>query len=107
MVITLLLLGIFLLIINYLIESAFNDTLTNKYVQENPKKSAAYDFNDADIIELSGFLEAKSKIDDIHLVGRISIPSVNMSVPIGIGRVSTLALTAGIMTKNQIMGQDN
>ncbi|MCA9764871.1 MAG: class A sortase [Carnobacterium sp.] len=95
-------------LLSYTIDSLSKDSLSRDKIKLNQQKNARYDFEEVGLLDLEDIIYALNHTDDIHIVGRMSIPSVSMNLPIGLGTsTSTLALTAGTMKKDQVMGEKN
>ncbi|MFD0715524.1 class A sortase [Paenibacillus sp. GCM10027626] len=119
--IVLLLTGIFFLayepIINWVVSSGTEAVNLNVSdfrkpesieAQKEEQKEVSYDFNEVEELDLKTVLMAKLNKDDIVVAGGISIPSVHLNLPIGKGTSKyTLALTAGTMKEDQVMGEGN
>ncbi|MBC2575677.1 class A sortase [Peptostreptococcus canis] len=72
------------------------------------KKKAEYDFDKVKELKLSTIKNSKNKVDFSYADGAISIPSINMSIPIFIGLNNyNLTYGAGTMKEDQIMGERN
>lgn len=76
---------------------------TNK---EQP--DVTFDFDQVENLSVSDIIQANKDKKNMLIIGTISIPSVNMKLPImrGVGK-SVLASGAGTMKKNQKMGKGN
>ncbi|WP_313469395.1 class A sortase [Carnobacterium sp.] len=97
---------------NYIVHHATNDLSLNQLSKEDVKSnqaaSASFDFSKIEMLDFQSIVNARLNIDDINIVGGISVPSVGLNLPIGLGlSPSTLALTAGTMKENQVMGKGN
>lgn len=76
--------------------------------EKNNEQNVSFDFEEVEELDLKTILMANLNKNEIIVVGGISIPSVNLNVPIGKGTSKyTLALTAGTMKKGQVMGEGN
>lgn len=77
-------------------------------IDENQQKEASFDFDEVQLLDFKTVTAAQFNIDQINVIGGISIPSVGLNLPIGKGTSEyTLALTAGTMKEDQIMGEGN
>lgn len=77
-------------------------------IDKNKQKKASFDFEEVRLLDLKTVALAHFNSDQINVIGGISIPSVNLNLPIGKGISEfTLALTAGTMKENQVMGKGN
>ncbi|RTQ96486.1 class A sortase [Lysinibacillus telephonicus] len=84
------------------------DTISASEIEKNNEKNTSFNFEEVEELDLKTILKANLNKDDISVIGAISIPSVNLNLPIGKGTSSyTLALTAGTMKENQAMGEGN
>lgn len=72
------------------------------------KQEPTFHFAEVAELNLETILMANLNKDEIHVIGGISIPSIDMNLPIGEGVAPyTLALTAGTMKPDQVMGEGN
>lgn len=77
-------------------------------IEKNQQKKASFEFEEVQLLDLETVALARFNSDQINVIGGISIPSVNLNLPIGKGTSEyTLALTAGTMKENQIMEERN
>lgn len=77
-------------------------------IDKNKQKKASFDFEEVRLLDLKTVALARFNSNQINVIGGISIPSVNLNLPIGKGISEfTLALTAGTMKENQVMGKGN
>lgn len=84
------------------------DTVSADEMDRNNKKQTSFNFEEVKELDIKTILMANLHKDEITVIGGISIPSVNMNLPIGKGTsIYTLALTAGTMKENQLMGEGN
>lgn len=84
------------------------DSIDASTIEENHQKEAAFEFDEVQMLDLETVALAQFNSDQINVLGGISIPSVGLNLPIGKGTSSyTLALTAGTMKEDQVMGQGN
>lgn len=76
----------------------FNDAL----------EEADFDFEEVQSLSIWEVLQAQANRKDLPVIGSIGIPSVDMQLPIlkGVGK-SALAVGAGTMKPEQVMGQGN
>jgi sortase A len=72
------------------------------------KRAANYDWDQVERISLDKVALAQLQKDRIQVIGLLTIPDINMYLPIaaGVDNVA-LALAAGTMRANQVMGQGN
>ncbi|HZH59858.1 MAG TPA: class A sortase, partial [Metabacillus sp.] len=97
---------------NWLVSIGVNkigiDTISASEIKKNNEKDTSFNFEEVQEIDLKTILMANLHKDEITVIGGISIPSVDLNLPIGKGTSSyTLALTAGTMKENQVMGEGN
>lgn len=84
------------------------DTVDANTIEENNQKEATFEFDEVQMLDLETVALAQFNSDQINVLGGISIPSVGLNLPIGKGTSTyTLALTAGTMKEDQVMGQGN
>lgn len=84
------------------------ESMDTNDINENQQKKATFDFEEVQLLDLETVALARFNSDQINVIGGISIPSVNLNLPIGKGTSEyTLALTAGTMKENQVMGKGN
>lgn len=84
------------------------DSIDANTIEENHQKDADFEFDEVQMLDLETAALAQFNSDQINVLGGISIPSVELNLPIGKGTSSyTLALTAGTMKEEQVMGEGN
>ncbi|WP_407371329.1 class A sortase [Carnobacterium sp.] len=84
------------------------ESMDTSDIDKNQQKKASFDFEEVRLLDLKTVALARFNSDQINVIGGISIPSVNLNLPIGKGTSEyTLALTAGTMKENQVMGKGN
>lgn len=77
-------------------------------IKENQQKEASFDFEEVAMLDFETVALAQFNSDQINVLGGMSIPSVDLNLPIGKGTSPyTLALTAGTMKEEQVMGEGN
>ncbi|MBR7796645.1 sortase [Agaribacter marinus] len=77
-------------------------------IETNQKKKATFNFEEVKELDLKTLIQANLHKDEITVIGGISIPSVQLNLAIGKGTSNyTLALTAGTMKEEQLMGKGN
>lgn len=86
----------------YLLETTLEDA------QKNADMEASFDFEESQSLSLFDILKAQATREDIPAIGSITIPSVELELPIvkGVGKES-LAVGAGTMKPDQQMGAGN
>ncbi|ETY75334.1 class A sortase [Lactiplantibacillus fabifermentans] len=88
--------------------SSYAPSVTTKTVKSNSKKKADFNFSKVKSLDFQTVAKARMNKNSISVIGSISIPSVNLYLPIGKGVSNeTLALAAGTMKADQKMGQGN
>lgn len=97
---------------NWLISSGMEsielDTVSADEIDINNRKQTSFDFEEVKELDIETILMANLHKDEITVIGGISIPSVNLNLPIGKGTSNyTLALMAGTLKENQVMGEGN
>lgn len=84
------------------------DNISADDIKKNNGRNSSFDFDEVQELDLRTILMANLNKNDITIIGGISIPSVNMNLPIGKGTSKyTLALTAGTLKEEQVMGEGN
>lgn len=77
-------------------------------IKENQQKEASFDFEEVEMLDFETVALAQFNSDQINVLGGMSIPSVGLNLPIGKGTSPyTVALTAGTMKEEQVMGEGN
>ncbi|MGM0939944.1 MAG: class A sortase [Bacillota bacterium] len=77
-------------------------------IEANKTKQVSFNFEEVENIDLNTLIKASLYKDKIAVMGEISIPSVNLNLAVGKGTSNnTLALTAGTMKEDQVMGEGN
>ncbi|MGY3765516.1 class A sortase [Vagococcus vulneris] len=81
---------------------------TAKDIEANKKKEATFNFDNVQSLDFNLVAEARKNTANMHVLGGIAIPSVELNLPIfkGISNYS-IAVGAGTMKEDQIMGQGN
>ncbi|MGG0655907.1 class A sortase [Rummeliibacillus pycnus] len=96
-------------IMSYLVANMSEETIHKSDVEKaKTAPDTTFNFKEVKNISLQDVLNAQTKKKDVHAIGAISVPDVNMQLPIvyGISNVN-LTIGAGTMKANQIMGQGN
>ncbi|MCS8618258.1 class A sortase [Limosilactobacillus fermentum] len=92
---------------DYLVNT-YQPQVTKSLVVKNEKKKASYDFSSVKDLNLQTVAAARAKKESINVIGVISIPAINLRIPIAKGvSNTTLALAAGTMRADQEMGKGN
>lgn len=88
--------------------SSYAPTVTTKSVAKNKKKKGNFDFTKVKLLDFQTVAKARLNKSSINVIGSISIPDVDLYLPIGKGVSNeTLALAAGTMKADQQMGTGN
>lgn len=97
---------------NFLVKNMTDTHQVNKVdaatIQKNKNKSADFDFDAVESIDLNAVLNARLHPEDVAILGGIAIPSVSLNLPIikGVSNYS-LIVGAGTMKPDQEMGKGN
>lgn len=110
--VALLIIGIILIFINPIqnkvIETNSKALLKDEVVPEEQVKEATFDFNEVQSINFTDVLTAQFEKNNFLVIGAITIPSVNLELPIGKGvSEAVLLYGAGTMKPDQKLGQGN
>lgn len=96
-------------IMGYLVANMSEETIQKQNVQKAKEASdVTFNFKKVTNISLQDVIDAQTKKKEIHAIGAISVPSVDLQLPIvyGISNVN-LTVGAGTMKPDQQMGQGN
>lgn len=86
----------------------YRPNITRQTIQRNSKKKASYDFSSVQDLNFQTVARARAKKQPINIIGEITIPDINMTIPIASGvSNTTLALAAGTMRSDMKMGEGN
>ena len=92
---------------SYLVGS-YKPEITRQTVQSNQKKKATYDFQSVKDLNLQTAAKARANKQSINTIGAITVPAINMTIPIANGvDNTTLALAAGTLRPDMKMGEGN
>ena len=81
---------------------------SNKELEENNKKDASYDFDSVKSINAQDVIKQSRNKSKLPSIGEISIPSLNMNLPIVKGTSNeSMLVSAGTLKPNQVMGEGN
>lgn len=95
-------------IVSYGIDSLRTTTSNATEIEKNTPQASSFQFEEVRELDLQTIVMANMNKANITILGGISIPNVGMNLPIGEGvSNATLALTAGTMKKEQVMGEGN
>lgn len=94
--------------IKYYLVDHYRPQITRQTVQKNSKKKATYDFQSVQDLNLQTAAKARANKQAINTIGAITVPAINMTIPIAKGvDNTTLALAAGTMRPDMKMGEGN
>lgn len=94
--------------IKYYLVGSYKPQITRQTVQENQKKKATYDFKSVQDLNLQTAAKARASKQSINTIGAITVPAIDMTIPIANGvDNTTLALAAGTMRPDMKMGEGN
>lgn len=110
--VAILIIGVILIFINPIqnkvIETNSKALLKDEVVPEEQVKEATFDFNEVQSINFTDVLTAQFEKNNFLVIGAITIPSVNLELPIGKGvSEAVLLYGAGTMKPDQKLGQGN
>ncbi|AQP54047.1 class A sortase [Vagococcus penaei] len=97
---------------NYLVKDTTQKFTVNNYtatdIKKNQDKKATFDFEDVQSLDFNLVAEARNNTANMHVLGGIAIPSVDLNLPIfkGVSNYS-IAIGAGTMKEDQVMGKGN
>lgn len=81
---------------------------SNNELEENNKKDASYDFDSVKSINAQDVIKQSRNKSKLPSIGEISIPSLNMNLPIVKGTSNeSMLVSAGTLKPNQVMGEGN
>ena len=82
--------------------------VTREEIVKNQEKEAEFDFDKVESMDLEAVLRARYENEPLPVIGNISVPNVNMRLPIFKGVSNTsLLFGAGTMKPEQRMGKGN
>lgn len=88
--------------------STYRPNITRQTIQKNAKKKATYNFSDVKDLNFQAVAKARAQKQPINIIGEITVPAINMTLPIANGTSNTnLALAAGTMRADMKMGEGN
>ena len=91
--------------IKYYLVGSYKPEITRQTVQNNQKKKATYDFQSVEDLNLQTAAKARANKQSINTIGAITVPAINMTIPIANGvDNTTLALAAGTLRPDMKMG---
>ena len=96
--------------IKYYLTESYRPQITRQAIKENQSKqsSANYDYSNAQDLSLQTVARARAKKQPINIIGEITVPAIDMTIPIANGvDNTTLALAAGTLRPNMKMGEGN
>jgi len=95
-------------IVKLLTENHRVETMTAEKINKNLDKEATFDFDAVESLDFDTIAKARLYQDQMAVIGGISIPQVNLNLPIikGISNYA-IAVGAGTMKEDQQMGEGN
>lgn len=96
-------------IMGLLVDHMSKETIQKPNVEKAKEASGTtFDFKKVENISLQDVINAQTQKKDVHAIGAMSVPDVQMQLPIvyGISNIN-LAIGAGTMKQDQVMGQGN
>ncbi|WCT60526.1 class A sortase [Limosilactobacillus portuensis] len=96
--------------IKYYLTESYQPQITRQAIKENQSKqsSANYDYSNAQDLSLQTVARARAKKQPINIIGEITVPAIDMTIPIANGvDNTTLALATGTLRPNMKMGEGN
>ena len=86
----------------------YQPAVSRQTIQQNKQKKGDYDFSNVKSLDLKTVAQARLNKQKINVIGEISIPAIKMNLPIAKGVTNlTLALAAGTMRDDMVMGKGN
>lgn len=87
---------------------SYRPTITQQTIKRDAGKKANYNFSDVKDLDLQTVAQVRAKKQPINIIGEITAPDSNMTLPIAKGvDNTTLALAAGTMREDMQMGKGN
>lgn len=87
---------------------SYRPTITRQSIKQDRQKKATYNFNDVKDLNFQTVAQARVKKQPINIIGEITVPAIDMTLPIANGvNNTTLALATGTMRPDMQMGQGN
>lgn len=87
---------------------SYRPTITRQSIKQDRQKKATYNFNDVKNLNFQTVAQARAKKQPINIIGEITVPAIDMTLPIANGvNNTTLALATGTMRPDMQMGQGN
>lgn len=94
--------------IKYHLAGSYRPEISRQVIKQNQNKQANYDFSNAQDLSLQTVARARAKKQPINIVGEITVPAIDMTLPIAKGvDNTTLALAAGTFRPDMQMGEGN
>lgn len=88
--------------------ASYQPTITRQSIKQDRQKKASYDFSSVQDLNFQTVAKARAKKQPINIIGEITVPDINMTLPIANGVTNTtLALAAGTMRPDMQMGEGN
>ena len=86
----------------------YRPAITQQSIARDSSKKATYNYSDVKDLNLQTAAQARAKKQPINIIGEITAPDSNMTIPIAKGvDNTTLALAAGTMRPDMQMGKGN
>lgn len=96
------------LLIDYLGKDNTVAKINVKKLEKNNEKQGEFDFSKVENLDFESVLRARLNQNELSVIGGLAVPTVNINLPILKGLSNyNLAVGAGTMTENQIMGDGN
>lgn len=94
--------------IKYYLVRSYQPQITRQTVKKNEAKKGTYDFQSVQDLNLQTAAKARANKQKINTIGAITVPAINMTIPIAKGvDNTTLALAAGTLRPDMQMGEGN
>lgn len=86
----------------------YRPTITQQTIKRDAAKKATYNYSDVQDLNLQTVAKVRAQKQPINIIGEITVPAADMTIPIANGvNNTTLALAAGTMRPDMKMGQGN
>lgn len=87
---------------------SYRPTISQSLIKKNQKKDGTYDYKQVKTLTMANLARARAGAHNIPIVGTISIPDINLNLPIAKGITNqNLAFAAGTFRPDMKMGQGN
>ncbi|GEN95055.1 class A sortase [Pediococcus ethanolidurans] len=92
---------------NWLVDS-YKPQITQQTINKNKNKKTSYNFKNVKSLDFQTVAKARANSAKLNVIGEISIPKVNLNLPIAQGITNeNLALAAATLKADMKMGQGN